>query len=256
VVSSSVATENPLILLVNDDGIESQRLRELHDALTDLARCIVVAPDRGCSGTALAISLPSRLFATEVRPDWWSVHGTPSDCATLGALHICPRVPDITIAGTNTDFNLGVDVLRSGTVGAAITAYLLGSTAIALSAEPTAPSQSIREVARHLVRSNLARRGHCVLNVNVPAAAAPEHAVATARRTVVARGGYDLHVEVRRDDTGPHYCVQGKRWATTPAIGEDRWAVSRGLVSISKLESHDFTRFLNHPTAMLGGRRS
>lgn len=239
--------ESPLILIVNDDGIESPRLRELYDALDDIGRCIVVAPDRGCSGTGLAISLPSRLVATEVGADWWSVRGTPSDCATLGALHVCPRRPDITLSGVNTDLNLGIDVLRSGTVGAALTAYLLGCSSIALSAAPDASAAAISAVARHLVRALLARGEHRALNVNVPADVRPDQAVATACWTYVAHGGFELDVEERRDASGRHYSVLGRRWARRPAVGDDRWAVARGLVSISELDGHDFSQFACSP---------
>ena len=60
--------------------------------------------------------------------------GTPGDCAVLALRHLMRESPpDLVLSGVNRGANLGIETVFSGTVGAAMTAMLLGLPAIALS---------------------------------------------------------------------------------------------------------------------------
>ena len=232
-----------IILIVNDDGVESARLARLHDGLQGLGCRVVVAPERDCSGMGYAISRPSRLHCEEVAPHWWKVRGTPSDCAALGVLRLCPRIPDLVIAGTNSDYNLGVDILHSGTIGAAAAAYLLGCSAMAVSAGPTADLTAVAVVVRSLARDLLASAGHRFVNINVPAGLGPEDILDRVRPTRLETGGYELSVKEVDGEDGPYYTIEGvRRRKSSPDA--DAWAVEHGFVSVTSLRTYDLSRFV------------
>ncbi len=115
------------ILLSNDDGIASEGLRALYDAISDLGEVTVVAPDRERSAASHSLSLHRPLRIDDAGEGWFAVDGTPTDCVNLalnGLLKDSP--PDIVLSGINKGGNLGDDITYSGTVAAAMEATLLG----------------------------------------------------------------------------------------------------------------------------------
>ncbi len=73
-----------LILVTNDDGVRSPGIRALAEALHDLGRVVVVAPDRNRSAVGHALTLERPLRAEEIKKDIFAVDGTPTDCVNLG----------------------------------------------------------------------------------------------------------------------------------------------------------------------------
>lgn len=128
------------VLLTNDDGIYSPGINSLAREMAKIAQVTVVAPDRERSATAHAITMHKPLRAEKINVsgsniEGWMVNGTPSDCIKLALEVLLDFTPDMVISGINRGYNLGTDVIYSGTVSAAIEAALLGIPAIALSAE-------------------------------------------------------------------------------------------------------------------------
>jgi 5'-nucleotidase len=127
----------PTILLTNDDGIFAPGLHALHDALQDWGDVTVVAPSIEQSGVGHSITYLHPLLAhREYRDErffGWRVEGSPADCVRLGILELCPQRPDVVISGINAGCNIGVNVLYSGTVAAAIEGAFFGVPSIALS---------------------------------------------------------------------------------------------------------------------------
>ena len=110
--------------------------------------------------------------------------GTPGDCVVMGVRHLMlDTPPDLVLSGVNRGANLGVETVFSGTVGAAMTALLLGLPAIALSQafsqrepvrwEGRAPLRPA--VLRRLLAAPDWRRTAC-LNVNFPTPIPPRSA--------------------------------------------------------------------------------
>jgi 5'-nucleotidase len=122
-----------LILLTNDDGIEAQGLRALEEALKDLARVIVVAPDQERSGVSHSLTLREPLKLRELESDRYILNGTPADCVIYALHHVLTTLPDLVIAGINHGANLGDDVMYSGTVAAAREASHRGIPSMAVS---------------------------------------------------------------------------------------------------------------------------
>ena len=81
-------SERPLILVTNDDGINSRGIQALAEALLDVGEVVVVAPDRNRSGVAHMISLLSPIRCREIRPGWWQSEGTPTDCVYLAVVEL------------------------------------------------------------------------------------------------------------------------------------------------------------------------
>lgn len=123
------------ILLTNDDGIDAPGLTLLEQVAAKLAREVwVVAPAQDQSGTSHAISLHAPLRVARLGERRFAIMGTPGDCAVMALRHLMRDVPpDLVLSGVNRGANLGIDTAFSGTVGAAMTALLLGYPAIALS---------------------------------------------------------------------------------------------------------------------------
>ena len=107
----------------------------LEQAAAELAREVwIVAPAHDQSGTSHSISLHSPLRVARLGDRRFGVVGTPGDCAVLAVRHLMRESPpDLVLSGVNRGANLGIETVFSGTVGAAMTAMLLGLPAIALS---------------------------------------------------------------------------------------------------------------------------
>jgi 5'-nucleotidase len=130
------------ILLTNDDGITAPGLWAAAKALAGFGRVTVVAPASDYSGFGAALPPHPQLHYLhyapgDSRPGNVSAYGlaaTPATCAHVGLSGAFGGGPfDLLVSGINLGANLGCDVFYSGTVGAALTAHLLGIPAIAVS---------------------------------------------------------------------------------------------------------------------------
>jgi 5'-nucleotidase len=124
------------ILVVNDDGVDSDGIIHLAEALRALGDVTVVAPDSDRSGTSHSISTQHVVTATERRGRrvrTYACSGTPADCVVLGVNELCGGKPDLVVSGINRGANLADDINYSGTVGAAVEAVVVGIPAMAVS---------------------------------------------------------------------------------------------------------------------------
>ena len=137
----SPLARRPLLLLTNDDGIDSVGLHVLARAMARLGEVMVVAPDGEYSGASAALG-PLHL----IRPDVhevslegieraYSVSGPPALCTMFAALGAFGAVPDLVVSGINPGANVGRAVYHSGTVGAALTGRGRGISGVAVSQE-------------------------------------------------------------------------------------------------------------------------
>ena len=124
-----------LILVTNDDGVHSPGILVLAEQLATLGEVVVVAPDRERSAVSHALTLHAPLRADELRPGFFAVDGTPTDCVNLAIHGLLVRKPDLVVSGINRGGNMGDDLTYSGTVAAAMEATLMGVPALAFSLE-------------------------------------------------------------------------------------------------------------------------
>lgn len=241
------------ILVTNDDGVLAPGLWALAEALRPLGSVVVVAPDREQSGVGTSVSLlnPLRLSKMPGLSDdipAYAVEGTPADCVVLatGALPLEGlRQPiDLVVAGINDGANLGDDVLISGTVGAALRAYLRGIPAIAVSIASLRPRgyDAAASVARGVADWALGGSfgGEFFLNVNLPDM--PLSDVAGVAITRLARRSYRDLVDEQEDRRGRkfYWIARGQpEWQVEE--GTDAWAIRNHRISVTPLH-HDTTQ--------------
>jgi 5'-nucleotidase len=113
------------ILVVNDDGIDAPGIRVLMEAMKDLGKVVVVAPDSPQSGTghAITIAKPLRLDKVHLYPgvEMYKCSGTPVDCVKLAVTKIFKgKKPDLCVSGINHGLNHSINILYSGTMSAAM----------------------------------------------------------------------------------------------------------------------------------------
>ena len=226
----------PRILVSNDDGIYSEGIRKLANALKSVGDVFIVAPDREQSATSHALTLNRPLRILQLEENEWIVDGTPTDCVNLAVLNLLKdRRPDVVVSGINFGPNLGDDVTYSGTISAAFEGSLFDIPSIALSALVGQHFSFDRcaDFAAELTRKVLEGEPdpRIILNVNFPVADFRGVKVTTLGRRTYVDG-----VHERTDPRGKKYYWIG---SDTPVwhAGEntDYDAVQNGFVSITPL---------------------
>src|SRR5580693_6015446 len=118
----------PVILITNDDGVTAPGILNLVEAVKDLGKVVVVAPDKPQSGMghAITIGLPLRLHPVSIFEgvEAWQCSGTPVDCVKLAVDKVLHRKPDICLSGINHGANHSINVIYSGTMSAAVEAAI------------------------------------------------------------------------------------------------------------------------------------
>lgn len=203
------------ILLVNDDGIHAPGLHAMRDALVELGDVQVVAPLVEQSGVGHRITYLHPIMAKDIQVQGkhfgWAVDGSPADCTKMGILEFCPRRPDLIVSGINSGANVGINVLYSGTVAAAIEGAFFGITSIAVSLSQGTPPdyQATATRALALIRQLLkltAEHGR-LWNINFP-----DTADAGPKGVKVLKMGIKRHadsIEKRFDPKGRPYYWSG-----------------------------------------------
>jgi 5'-nucleotidase len=218
----------------------SNGLRALVEAVEPLGEVVVVAPEAEQSAASHAISLHRPLRIREVRPRWYAVDGTPTDCSYVAINHILrERRPDLMVSGINHGPNMADDVTYSGTVAAAMEASMLGVPAMAFSLA-TRHDFDFGPAARfagRFVQAALARRPlprPMLLNVNVPAGVEPSGYVVTR----LGKHTYGFEVIEKVDPRGrKYYWIGGNEYQHDDIPGSDCNAVLRDrLVSVTPLQ--------------------
>ena len=228
----------PLLLVTNDDGVDSPALQILVDALHDLGEVWVFAPDREQSGVGHGISLHRPLRVKEIRERWYMIDGTPTDCVLLAVREFLPRRPDLVLSGINSGPNLGDDVTYSGTVAGAYEGMLLGIPSIALSNGNHEPSDYKTAakcgvlLARHVLEHGLPK--DTVLNVNIPNLPFEELEGIAITKQGLREFGDEI---VRREDPRgkAYYWIGGYRPKSISHPGTDIEAIEQNKVSVTPL---------------------
>ena len=146
------------ILLTNDDGLRAPGIQALYEALVDahgdfresggaLGEVTAIAPLTVQSATSHGVTFHEPLMVREDRLGWGgmptmtgvAVDGRPADCVKLAIAALWPEKfgassrPDLLISGMNAGANVGINVIYSGTVAAALEGAFLGIPSIAVS---------------------------------------------------------------------------------------------------------------------------
>ena len=232
----------PRILVTNDDGVRSEGLRALADALRPLGEVTVVAPimEASAIGHALTLRRPLRIETFDDRT--FAVDGTPTDCVNIGVITILKGLPDLVVSGINKGWNLGDDVTYSGTVAGAMEGSMLGALSFAVSIKRTKigmrtgldfthAAASAAVIAERVLRTGLPPR--TFLNVNLP-----EGRPKGFRLTTQAKRNHVTSVAEKEDPRGqPYFWIEEGQNHWEPDTRSDYQAVVDGFVSVTPLHS-------------------
>lgn len=243
--------EKPVILITNDDGVNAPGILNLVEAVKDLGKIIVVAPDKPQSGMGHAITIgqPLRLHKmhTIENVETWSCTGTPVDCVKLAVDKVLHRKPDLCLSGINHGANHSINVIYSGTMSAAVEAAIESIPSVGFSlldysieADFSGARKYARIIVEKMLNSKLDR--HTVLNVNIPAL--PELDIKGVRICRQAYAKYEEDFIERHDPTGRRYY-----WLTGEFVNFDKgrdtdvWALAHNYVSLVPVQ-FDLTNYV------------
>jgi 5'-nucleotidase len=227
------------ILLTNDDGIHSDGLHKLEQALSEVGDVYVVAPAAEMSGASHSLTLARPLRIRQIDERHWTVDGTPTDCVTLALNKIIPpnEMPHICASGINHGGNLGDDATYSGTVAGALEATILGVPGLAFSlvARENFDFTEAAKFAVIAVRKVLAESlpEGTLLNINIPTGEI-KGALVTRQGIKNARPVISEHIDPRGK---PYFWIGEEYFNSNAAGGTDYNAVERGYVSVTPLRS-------------------
>ncbi|MFW6381578.1 MAG: 5'/3'-nucleotidase SurE [Bacillota bacterium] len=231
------------ILITNDDGIFAEGIQTLASTLADSGHnLVVVAPDRerSASGHAITITSPLRIKRMDVVQgvDCYQINGTPADCVKLGIDELVEIQPDLILSGINHGPNLGLDVLYSGTVSAAIEGWMMGmdSIAVSLALEGEGNFLSAADFIDQFLGRGILNQfsDRVLLNINVPDLK-PKKMTGTAI-TDTSYMQYDDFYQKRRDPMGNDYYWLDGDIVDNFEEGSDIWAIHNNQISISPLK--------------------
>jgi 5'-nucleotidase len=250
-MSKSKKKDLPVILITNDDGIMAPGILSLVEAVKDLGKVVVVAPDKPQSGMghAITIGLPLRLHPVSIFEgiEAWQCSGTPVDCVKLAVDKVLHRKPDICLSGINHGANHSINVIYSGTMSAAVEAAIESIPSAGFSlldhsveADFAGARKYARLVVQHMLSTKLDK--HTVLNVNIPAV--PAELIKGVRICKQAYAKYEEDFVERSDPNGKKYF-----WLTGEFVNFDKgrdsdvWALEHNYVSVVPVQ-FDLTNYV------------
>lgn len=230
------------ILISNDDGYQAPGIVALYEALRDLGRVEVVAPEQNNSAKSNALTLHSPLYVHQAANGFRYVNGTPADCVHIALTGLLDYRPDLVVSGINNGANMGDDTIYSGTVGAAMEGYLMGIPAIAFSQTERgwkhldAAAARARTLVESLIQQQRVGMGApWLLNVNIPCLPADQ-----LKSLKVCRLGRRHAAERVITQTSPRgetmYWIGSAGAAKDDADGTDFHATMQGHVALTPLQ--------------------
>lgn len=236
------------ILICNDDGYQASGIVALYEALKTVADVEVVAPEHNNSAKSNALTLHSPMYVQTAANGFRYINGTPADCVHIALTGLLGYRPDLVVSGINNGANMGDDTIYSGTVGAAMEAYLFGIPAIAFSQTEKGwgcidvAAQQARNLVQQLMPSLEAVAEGAqptippwLLNVNIPNLPADQ-----LQGFKVCRLGRRHSAERVIMQTSPRgetmYWIGGAGPAKEAGEGTDFHATTQGFVSITPLQ--------------------
>jgi len=237
-----------LILITNDDGIESGGLHALRQIGEELAgpggEVWVSAPEQNHSGAGHSLSLNNPVRIRQIDERAFAVRGTPTDSVIMGVHHVLKdRRPDLILSGINRGSNLAEDVTYSGTISACFEGTLLGIRSIALSqafgpeSKPAPKWHTPIAHAPGIIKRLLTLEwpSSTLYSINFPDV--EPDAVAGVEVTVQGRRDTGLlSLDERRDTWGnPYFWLAYRRSRSQAPAGTDLWAIANRRISVTPL---------------------
>ena len=244
------------ILLSNDDGVYATGINILHEELSKKYDVTIVAPDRERSASSHSLTIDRPLRVNEIKPNIFSVDGTPTDAVNIGVHSIMKTKPDLVISGINYGGNICDDVIYSGTVSAAMEGAVMGIKSIAVSlvvnrgggylpkdasleedleASFVKASEFVSNLASVFDRTGFSE--NTLLNVNIPQTIIKkENNPFEYRITRQGKRYFEDFVVEKTDPRGrKYYWIWGKNITFEDIKDSDYEAVHSGLISVTPI---------------------
>ena len=246
--------EKRLIFVTNDDGYASKGFEAAIGLARKFGEVVAVAPLTPQSGKSQAFTIYDPLYIKTIREEEdlhiYALSGTPVDCVKLAFDHlIADRRVDLVISGINHGSNSAVNVLYSGTMGAAIEGSFYGCPSVGLSLtdhDPDADFEASLLWGERIIRTIFERQPQMplCLNVNVPVGRPEE--IKGLRVCRQARGFWRETFQSHRDPHGREYFwLEGAFSNREPeSTDTDEYALGQMYVSVVpvQVDMTDYSR--------------
>ncbi len=238
-------------LLTNDDGVGALGIWAAARVLSKFGAVLIVAPIGNCSG--YGTSFPPEQTPTfhpyhrdaghPANVSAYGVDASPATCANIGLSGVFGGAPiDMVVSGINWGSNMGHDVFYSGTVGAALTAQLMGVPSIAMSLDAphnATPNWGGAEWALgEVVKMALTQHDESeplMFNVNVPNR--PAMALRGLQLTSFSTFSFMNRARFVQDMEHPGKLkVIATNSINQAEEGSDTWAVEQGYASVTPIQ--------------------
>jgi 5'-nucleotidase len=171
----------------------------------------------------------------------FAVTATPASCAQLGVHGVFGDGPfDLVVSGINAGANIGRDVLYSGTVGAALTAHLLGVPAIAVSLDIHSACTAYWDTGawaiREVIEMGLTQRQSEPLMFNVNVQNRPVIAIRGVQFTSFCTHSFLNQYRFEHDVTGTSTLSvihKGTDCSHESEMWTDSWALAQAYISVT-----------------------
>ncbi len=232
------------ILVVNDDGIQAPGIRKLAELARQFGEVTVAAPKSQCSGMSHRITVNLGMEIAKVDfpvegVEAYSIDGTPADCVKLAIRNILKEKPDVVFSGINKGYNIGYEILYSGTVGAAMEALVHGVPAIAYSQDDMVDYAVVEKYFGELTEILLKQKiGESqIWNVNFPNCTAEEVKGTLYDRIPAKLEFYHDRFELEKMDENLYMANSIQKKKKAAPEGTDAEALLDDYISVSKLNS-------------------
>lgn len=244
----------PLFILGNDDGYQAKGLQVLIEVARAMGDVIVMSTEHNASAKSMSLTthmpLRARLAVREESDTnkgsltIYATNGTPADSIKLGLEHFVPRQPDFMFSGINHGSNASINVLYSGTMGAALEATVNGIPSVGFSlldhdsdADFSLCEPFVRQIIRQVTTEGLPEG--ISLNVNFPYTSMGDIKGLKTCRAARAQwhNSYAKYADPHGKDffwmTGDFVCLEEDS-------DTDEWALAHGYASVVPLRP-DYT---------------
>ena len=220
------------ILLVNDDGYGAEGIVLLEKLLKKYGEVYVVAPKNHQSGKGTSIDFGRPINYKKIDEKHYILESVPVNCTMFGLYGLGVNF-DLVVSGCNHGYNITLDTMYSGTIGACTQALFSKVPAIAISCQFNYDlvEKYFDYVMEYILNKNLISTTY-LLNVNFPVGNKVDGIEITKQHTPKIEYSFKFDGEQVLD-----YRTNVMKGARR---GTDVYAVYHDLISITPLQINQF----------------
>ena len=231
-----MTNKKPLILVVNDDGVNSNGIKMLSNVAREFGEVFVVAPDKNRSAVSHSMTLNQEVVVEKINDNEFTCSGTPVDCVKIAIDKLLPRLPDLCLSGINHGSNHSINALYSGTLHGAMEATIHEVPSISfshLSYDESKSFTSFRTFICQIISTVLINGvpKSITLNINIPDIKANK--IKGIKLCSQAKGKWtEDYILSRREAKKNFYKISGTFQHDVTNLNSDSWALENNFISI------------------------